>query len=105
MMYFVYKQIDVVKEERLYPSWNKDLTNPDQNINLSFGITNGKRLLNNLHYELAMGGYKEVKPQVTPRPPSSSPCGQNTLAIEATKWYIPNPLPLPPPPITWPPSS
>ena len=63
-MYFVYKQIDVVKEERLYPSWNKDLTNPDQNINLSFGITNGKRLLNNLHYELAMGGYKEVKPLV-----------------------------------------
>ena len=68
-MYFVYKQIDVVKEERLYPSWNKDLTNPDQNINLSFGITNGKRLLNNLHYELAMGGYKEVKPQARPPAP------------------------------------
>ncbi|KAL8625730.1 hypothetical protein ACOMHN_044005 [Nucella lapillus] len=51
--------VDVVEEKREYPSWGKD-TDQNKNVNLSVGITNGKRVLNNLHFELATGGYKEV---------------------------------------------
>lgn len=51
--------IHVVDEKREYPSWGKD-TNRSDFVNLSVGITNGKRILNNLHYEMATEGYKEV---------------------------------------------
>ncbi|XP_070195748.1 glycogen debranching enzyme-like isoform X2 [Littorina saxatilis] len=51
--------IHVVNEERLYAKWGQDLAR-NENINLSVGINAGKRLLNNLHYELATGGFQEV---------------------------------------------
>ncbi|PVD23275.1 hypothetical protein C0Q70_16541, partial [Pomacea canaliculata] len=51
--------IHVVNEKRLYPVWSKDQTNASM-ISIASGITNGKRLLNNLHYELAIGGFREV---------------------------------------------
>ncbi|XP_076440742.1 glycogen debranching enzyme-like isoform X2 [Babylonia areolata] len=45
--------IHVVDEARKYPSWG-------QQVSLQSGITNGKRVLNNQHYEMAISGYKEV---------------------------------------------
>lgn len=52
-------KIHVVNEKRLYPVWSKDQTNASM-ISIASGITNGKRLLNNLHYELAIGGFREA---------------------------------------------
>ncbi|XP_046327922.2 glycogen debranching enzyme-like isoform X1 [Haliotis rufescens] len=52
--------IHVVKEERLYPSWT-EAQNPDaSHINKTFGITLGKRMLNQLHYEMGMNGFTQV---------------------------------------------
>lgn len=52
--------INVVTEKRLYTSWlNK--ANPERPfINESFGITKGKKILNQLHFMLAREGYDQV---------------------------------------------
>ncbi|KAK3091545.1 hypothetical protein FSP39_020658 [Pinctada imbricata] len=52
--------IHVVTEDRLYPSWcTWDL--PDSShMNKTFGITEGKRYLNRLHYNLGKNGFTEV---------------------------------------------
>ncbi|KAL5016234.1 hypothetical protein ScPMuIL_005823 [Solemya velum] len=52
--------IHVVTEERLYTSW-ADWDFPENPyINLSFGISAGKKALNELHYEMALKGFTEV---------------------------------------------
>lgn len=53
-------QIHVVNEERLYMSWATwDLPEPPF-MNDKFGITAGKKILNQLHYQLGVTGFSEV---------------------------------------------
>jgi hypothetical protein len=54
-------QIHVVEETRMYQSWSRDPSCCTAAVDLSFGINAGRQMLNNLHYELAKEGYKEVK--------------------------------------------
>ncbi|XP_061181595.1 glycogen debranching enzyme-like isoform X2 [Saccostrea echinata] len=52
--------IHVVKEKRLYMSWATwDFPEPPY-LNEKFGITAGKKMLNELHYKLGLAGYSEV---------------------------------------------
>lgn len=52
--------IHVVNEERLYMSWATwDLPEPPF-MNDKFGITAGKKILNQLHYQLGVTGFSEV---------------------------------------------
>lgn len=47
-------------EERLYPSWTLE-NNPGRPfVNETFGITAGKKILNDLHYHLSIEKYSEV---------------------------------------------
>lgn len=53
-------QIHVVNEERLYMSWASwDFPEPPF-MNDKFGITAGKKILNQLHYQLGVTGFSEV---------------------------------------------
>nr|KAG5710257.1 hypothetical protein BaRGS_008973 [Batillaria attramentaria] len=52
--------IHVVNEKRPYTMWAKDVAGGSDTVNLTCGIMNGKKLLNNLHHEMAIGGFKEV---------------------------------------------
>lgn len=50
----------MVTEDRLYPSW-ADWNNPGiQHVNQSYGFTEGKTLLNNLHKRLGQSGFTQV---------------------------------------------
>ena len=53
-------QIHVVDEKRLYQKWAQEHITNNESIDLSFGINAGRQALNNLHYEMAKEGYKEV---------------------------------------------
>ena len=55
-------QIHVVKEARLYPSWNDNATLKDRSeVNFNTGIIAAKRALNELHQSLGQQGYTQVK--------------------------------------------
>ncbi|KAJ0180195.1 hypothetical protein K1T71_004786 [Dendrolimus kikuchii] len=54
--------IHVVDETRLYPAWGEggDSAPDEPRVGLDTGIVAAKRALNELHRELALGGYSEV---------------------------------------------
>ncbi|KAG1659081.1 Glycogen debranching enzyme [Nymphon striatum] len=53
--------IHVVKESRLYSSWNeKNSTVESSSVHMSSGIIHAKRALNDLHYHLGTSGFNEV---------------------------------------------
>ena len=57
-----WSQIHVVKEARLYPSWNDNATLKDRSeVNFNTGIIAAKRALNELHQSLGQQGYTQVK--------------------------------------------
>lgn len=51
----------MVDEERLYSSWTDNDDKKPGQVNLNSGIIKGKRLLNDLHLELAKSGFNEVR--------------------------------------------
>lgn len=53
-------QIHVVNEERLYMSWATWDLPEAPFMNDKFGITAGKKILNQLHYQLGVTGFSEV---------------------------------------------
>ena len=61
IFFFFVGQIHVVKDNRLYRSWNPEApTNSETEINMVSGIHAAKAALNKLHHVLGGGGYNQV---------------------------------------------
>ncbi|XP_041357957.1 glycogen debranching enzyme-like isoform X2 [Gigantopelta aegis] len=52
--------IHIVKEERLYTAWTSSESEGPMYISLKSGITAGKKVLNQLHYEMGRHGFNQV---------------------------------------------
>jgi hypothetical protein len=59
-------QIDVVKDNRLYPSWSTDAGKSGPGVTTkATGIVSAKKAINRLHGELARGGFEQVIRQLS----------------------------------------